>query len=124
MADAHTVPDPQDELVATKLMLLRPGRMPILYERTMRTAPSLKEIKAQIEPLLGLRPLERVAVLYEGQQLDMFVDEMSALDELPRNDVATSIYRNNWLTQYSDTDPEMLPAIYGPAVLAMRRIWF
>lgn len=52
----------------------------------------------------------------------MFVDEMGALKRLPRNDAATKIYRNSFLSKRPDDDPEKLPLIAGPAVVFLRRV--
>jgi hypothetical protein len=82
--------------------------------------------------------LERVAVLLTADVMisfkaltrampaDMFVDDEGAVPDhgLPRNEQATAIYRNNWLTNNKGTDPETLPAIYGCAILFMGRVWF
>jgi hypothetical protein len=100
-------------------------------ERTTRTVewprdPGYDRIKALIEPILGAGNwLEHVAVLHEGQRRDMFVDENGHSKRLPRNEVATEIYRSNWLTQHPGVDPEELPHIVGPAVLFPDRlVWF
>jgi hypothetical protein len=54
----------------------------------------------------------------------MFVDEMGLPKNLPRNEKATEIYRNNWLTQHPGADPDSLPHIAGTAVIFSRRVWF
>jgi hypothetical protein len=53
----------------------------------------------------------------------MFVDE-TGVGRLPRNEAATAIYRNNWLTQHPSVPAESISAIYGTAVLFARRVWF
>jgi hypothetical protein len=58
----------------------------------------------------------------------MFVSEyghmrLTTRERLPINDRATAIYRNNWMTQYPDTDPETLPNIAGIAILFYRTVW-
>ena len=58
-----------------------------------------------------------------GEWTDMFVDEMGALRRLPRNDAATRIYRNGFLSKRPDDDPEKLPYIAGPAVVFLRPVW-
>ena len=68
--------------------------------------------------------LEHVSVLWNNEALDMFVDDLGALLHLPVNPKATEIYRNNWLTQHPDTDPESLSAIYGVAILFHRKVWY
>lgn len=92
------------------------------------SAPGYDRIKALVEPLLGEKePLEHVAVLHEGKRRDMFVSEyghvrLTTRPPLPINDVATKIYRNNWMTRFPETDPETLPDIAGTAVLFTNRI--
>ena len=46
------------------------------------------------------------------------------MKNLPRNEKATAIYRNNWLTQHPNTDPEMMAFIVGPAVVFSDRVWY
>lgn len=46
------------------------------------------------------------------------------LDELSRNDEATTIYRAAYMAQHPDHDPEGLPYIAGTAVLFRDRVWF
>lgn len=89
----------------------------------------------------------RARIRADYQPLDMFVDDSGApmLLEwqdvactkaaltrkgkgLPRNEAATAIYRRATILGRTaikyDGDPETLPAIYGPAVLFDRRVWF
>lgn len=82
--------------------------------------PAYDIIVGLVEPFLQAR-LEHVNVLYEGKYTDMFVGEFS--ENLPRNDAATAIYRNNWLSAHPEADPESLSHISGPAVLFHKKIW-
>jgi hypothetical protein len=91
---------------------------------TMTAEPGYSALRDLITPLLDGRNMEHVSVLHDGQRADMFVDEEGHLLGLPRNEAATTIYRNNWLTQHPDVDPETIPFIVGPAVLFSRRVWF
>lgn len=88
--------------------------------------PTFDAIGTAVEPLLGFSMLdtERVNVFQAGSYTDLFVHDSGALLGLPRNERATAIYRHNVLAHEPGTDPESLPAIYGPAVLSSRRIWF
>lgn len=86
--------------------------------------PDYFQLKAIIEPVIGNNYFEHVAVLHKGERTDMFVDENGLLKGMPRNERATAIYRNNWLTQHPGTEPETLPWIVGPALLFSRRVWF
>ncbi len=86
--------------------------------------PGYDELKRILAPIFAPDGFEHVAVLYGGERRDMFVGETSALGSQPRNITATAIYRNAWLTQNPLDDPESLPAICGPAVIFMRRVWF
>lgn len=85
--------------------------------------PSFKQLDRLLKPLFQNRDWEHVTVLYEGRRGDMFVDERGAIDDFPRNERATVIYRTNWLTQHPEADPESIPAIYGLAVLFERIVW-
>ena len=87
-------------------------------------APGLDALRLVVEAMVYGGRLEHVSVLHEGKPTDMFVCEDSAYFGNPRNDKATKIYRANWMDQHPKDDPESLPAIYGPAVLADRRVWF
>lgn len=109
----------------TKYTLLCPGELPVERSARLSARPSVAELDALIRPLLNGADLERVNVFWEGRYTDMFVDTMSVQIGLDRNDAATEIYRNNWLThQDPKADPETLPAVYGPAVLFARRVWW
>jgi hypothetical protein len=90
--------------------------------------PDYPHIKNLIEPLIGGAPLEHVTVLHGGKRADMFVSELGSLKltarpPLPRNEAATAIYRNNWMTRHPGTDPETLPPIHGTAILFDRIVW-
>lgn len=122
-------------MIATKFKVIQPDGTETEGSFNWPEAPSLRELKATIEPLLAVpgQDLERVAVLHEGKPTDMFVAEFSAgfrtgegrvYERLPRNEKATAIYRANWLRQQPKADPESCPAVYGPAVLFSRRVWF
>lgn len=108
----------------TTMTIMRPGAEPEERAIELAAEPGYRTLDAILRPLLDGHDLEHVTVLHSGQRADMFVDEMSAVKGLPRNEAATAIYRNNWLTQHPGEDPERLPAIYGPAILFNRRVWF
>lgn len=108
----------------TSYTVYRVGRDPETAEADIPEQPGYDALKSIIVPLLDGAPLEHVTVLHEGDRRDMFVDECGAINGLPRNDAATAIYRNNWLTQHPSTNPEDMPAIYGTAILFSRRVWF
>lgn len=84
--------------------------------------PGFRAIAALIRPILDGADPEHVAVLYQGKRRDMFVDEIGLVKGLPRNNIATAIYRNNWLTRHPGTEPESLNFIAGTAVLFPDRI--
>lgn len=68
--------------------------------------------------------IERMRVLYEGEYRDMFVDDEGRNLDLPRNELATKIYRNNWLTSHPEMDPGSMPVIHGVAILFTDRpVW-
>lgn len=87
-------------------------------------SPGYDKIKALLTPILNRAPLEHISVLHDGKARDMFVAEEGLLKNLRRNEKATAIYRNAWLTQYPKAEPEDLNFIVGPAILFDRRIWF
>lgn len=90
----------------------------------MSTEPLYEELAEVIRPLLDHAFLEHVAVLHEGQERDMFVDECGALRGLERNEIATAIYRAAYLSENPEDEPETLAAIYGTAILFSRPVWF
>jgi hypothetical protein len=95
------------------------------HEILMDEKPLYDELRSLVEPHLGGARLMHVRVLCPllGKWTDMFVDEMGALRRLPRNDTATRIYRNGFLSKRPDDDPEALPYIAGTAVVFLRPIW-
>lgn len=110
-----------------KLRVMRPGQNDEIVEAECTARPSYKDICALVEPLLGAT-LEHVSVLasFDGsdgvQPSDMFVDEVGANKGLPLNESATAIYRRASVERGEHA--ESLPAVYGPAVLTSRRVWF
>lgn len=116
----------------TRYRIMRPGELHVTGEVDWPEQPGYAAIKGLVEPILGGR-LEHVTVLndFDGsaneRRGDMFVDEHSAIDlatRMPRNEAATAIYRRATLHREPHTAPETLPAIYGPAILFSRRIWW
>jgi len=97
------------------------------FDLPLFPGPGLEAIKAVVMPALGAgAELERVRVLRNGRQADMFVDEIGGpqYNRRPRNEAATAIYRAATLRLRPALDPESLPAIYGVAVIFDDRIWF
>lgn len=86
--------------------------------------PNYELIAELVEPLLGGRAFEHVSVLHEGRACDLFVDDVGQINKLPRNELATKIYRARAMKLDPNLDPESLNWIAGPAVLFMRRVWF
>lgn len=76
-------------------------------------------------------PYEHVNVFYDfngdGRACyrDMFVNENGHILGMPRNELATVIYRNNVLAHSApgQFNAEELPWIAGPAVLFRDRVW-
>jgi len=114
----------------TSYTLLRTDGSADEHEVDWPDAPSLEEIHALVDPLLGEdEPLEHVSVLYRGERCDMFVSELGHVElthrpRLPINPRATAIYRRAWLEAHPEDNPDDLPAIAGVAVLFHRRVWF
>lgn len=109
----------------TTYTVYRPGQDPVETAIDMGAEPGYAELKALITPLLDGEPLEHVHVLLtDGTRSSMFVDECGRNRGLQRNEAATRIYRNNVMTNQPETQPESMPAIYGPAIVFSRRMWF
>lgn len=117
----------------TGYTIFRPDSEPERGEIDWPASPSLEEIHALCDPLIG-GPLERVFVLdpaeAEAEEVtpadyrDMIVDDIAHYRQNPRrNEAATKIYRANYLRANPGTHPETLPWIAGTAVLFDRRIW-
>lgn len=109
-------------------------------ERTVNwpKAPKLEYFQKLLLPILGPHSdFEQVSVWVDYAALDattgdfaardMFVDDRGKMKMLPRNDVATVLYRNAVMmgkTRYAaPPDPEMLSMIYGTAILFERKVW-
>lgn len=107
-----------------KMTVYRPEELPQELEVDLPERPSILMLRQLIEPHLDGGDLERVLVFWEGQYTDMFVDGMGQLKDLPHNEAATEIYRNNTVVHRPGTDPDTLPDVVGPAVLMERRVWF
>ena len=108
----------------TKLKIIQPNGEETEVTLDMAPRPALHDIQAALAPYFGGAYTERVNVLEDDGYTDMFVDEDGFAKGLERNEKATEIYRNNWLTQHPDTDPERLGFIVGTAVIFSRQVWF
>ena len=95
---------------------------PETFTAQLPKAPGYTELEKHIRPLIG-SDFERVAVIFNGKQTDMFVDDCGRLKALPLNRAATDIYRAGALLKEPTRRPETLAAIYGPAVLFARPVW-
>jgi hypothetical protein len=95
------------------------------HEILLDKKPVYEVLRVLVEPHLGGARLMHVRVLCPllGEWTDMFIDDMGALKRLPRNDHATTIYRNGLLSKNPNEDPETLPYIAGPAVVFFRPVW-
>lgn len=109
----------------TEYTIIRANGDEEVHSVQLPAEPDFFQLKAIIQPIIGERnDFEHVGVLHNDVRTDMFVDEMGRLKGLPRNERATAIYRHNWLSKHPDTNPELMPAIVGTAVLFARRVWF
>lgn len=109
----------------TTYTIIRPDGTEEHHTVDLPQEPGFDALAKIIRPILGKgRDLERVNVLHEDRYTDMFVDDSGLLDDLPLNEKATAIYRNNVLKHEPGTAPESLPPIAGTAVLFSRRVWF
>jgi hypothetical protein len=114
-----------DEKIATTYRVF-PETGPFAdHEILLAKKPVYEDLRRLIEPHLCGARLMHVRVLCPvlGEWTDMFVDDMGALKRLPRNDAATAIYRNGFLSKKPNDDPEKLPYIAGPAVVFLRPVW-
>jgi hypothetical protein len=95
------------------------------HEILMEKKPVYEDLRSVVEPHLGGARLMHVRVLCPeiGHWTDMFIDDMGALKRLPRNEAATKLYRNGFLSKSPNEDPEKLPYIAGPAVVFSRSVW-
>jgi hypothetical protein len=111
--------------IPTKYRVFAEGGTFVDHEIPMEKNPVYDELRHLIEPHLGGARLMHVRVLCPllRDWTDMFIDEMGALKRLPRNDAATKIYRNSFLSKNPDNDPETLPYIAGPAVVFLSPVW-
>jgi hypothetical protein len=111
--------------IPTKYRVITEVGMFADHEILMENKPVYAELSSLVEPHLGGARLMWVRVLCPmlGKWTDMFVDEMGALKRLPRNDAATKIYRNSFLSKRPNDDPEKLPYIAGTAVVFLRPVW-
>jgi hypothetical protein len=119
----------QERLIYTCYKIVRPDGSHEAGDVTWPAQPSYDRLKFFVEPIVQGN-LEHVTVLddFAGGtnyvRSDMFVNEDGHLLHLPRNVIATRIYRRNWLLRHPGTDPESIPFIVGPAILFDRRVWF
>jgi len=117
-------------LVKTRYHLILPDEgFAQTYEVDWPQEPGYDRIKSLVEPLINDEPLEHVSVLYNDRRADMFVSGVGAMaygkrGPLPRNDEATHIYRAASMRRDPTQDPEDMPAIYGPAVIFDRIVWY
>lgn len=59
----------------------------------------------------------RGEVIINGRVYGMYIDALCHLKDLPRNELATALYRAEYLAEHPEIGPESLPFIAGPAVL-------
>lgn len=110
-------------MINTKFTILRTDGTEEVRTERMNAMPGYMVLQVLLRPILACEWVERVKVLHNGKRTDLFVDEVSFLRKLPRNEKATAIYRNAVLTADPSTDPESLAAIHGDAVLFSRVVW-
>lgn len=87
--------------------------------------PGLERLEAIVLPVLGANNwMERVGLTYDGQPVDMFVDEHGLLTDQPLNLAATMIYQAHIAGYAVPVVRSALPYIVGDAVLFHRRVWY
>jgi hypothetical protein len=114
--------------------IFRPDRTSEAGEVDWPSDPGFKNIARLLEPIVD-GPIEHVRILDPAKATaehigradyrDMFVDELSLLRNPPaeRNEMATALYRANWLRVHPQDDPESLSFVAGVAVVFERVIW-
>jgi hypothetical protein len=126
-----------EPLILTRYRVLQPEHREIgdsaVCEVKWPREPGYHRIRSLVCALVD-GDLEHVAVLsdFDGgrnfNRSDVFVNENGHEAGLPRNELATTIYRRATLCGRSGApipaDPEDLPFIVGPMVLFDRRVWF
>ena len=118
------------------VLIYKPGSMyPIAWTITLPKEHHYPDLNATIGALIGPNKIEHVAVLYNGERHDLFVDEFSAInprvafddpklpDEGPQpvNEAATLIYHE--ASRQRGDDLTDAPKIHGVAVLCLQKVW-
>ena len=118
------------------ILIFHPGvDEPEIARISIPKDPNYGELNKAIGAFIGPNNIEHVAVPYEGERADMFVDEFSAInprkafdDEIlpdagpqPVNKAATQIYHAASFARGDDLS--QAPLIYGNAVITTRRVW-
>jgi hypothetical protein len=109
--------------IPTEYLAIHPSGREDRFSARLPAEPTYQQLVSVISPHFPNAEFEHVYVLWDDKPLDMFVDEQGQRKQLPLNPRATKIYRNNWMTQHPDADPESLPTVVGLALLFSRRIW-
>ena len=111
-------------MIDTPCLLFRPGHDPEQWVLTLPRMPTYEHLADALRPTVG-GGIEHVAVLYDGERRDMFVDGDGVGKALPVNPFATAIYRAAFLLRHPEARAGALASIYGPAVLFTdRKVWF
>src|SRR5262245_31118206 len=90
----------------------------------MSAKPAWEELDLFVADHLDCCTPMKVGLIISNEERDMFIDGIASMKELPRNELATSLYRANYLAKHPGTDPEKLPFICGPAILFDEQVWF
>lgn len=126
-----------EQLIKTRYRVVQPEHKEIadsaICEVMWGIVPAYMKLRSLVDPLVG-GWLEHVTVLsdFEGGtkfiRSDVFVHTEGHGLRLPRNEIATAIYRRATLLGRSGSavplDAEELPWIAGPMVLFDRQVWF
>lgn len=90
----------------------------------MHVIPGERELRAIVEPYLGGLTMIRMKALVRGEPTDMFVDALAVSKGLPRNELATIVYRTACLVKHPHWELDVLPYVAGTAVLFDQPVWF
>lgn len=114
----------------TRYIVMLPNDLkPAELEIDLPREPTYDQLRDLIEPILGENErMDHVNVWFCGQRRDMFVSElgrykMAYRDAMPRNELATIIYRTASLLRDPRLDPEEIAFIVGPAIMFDRKVW-
>lgn len=110
--------------MTTRYWVIQPDGHQVQHSADLPVEPDYEDLLPILHTHLADGKAERVLVKWQDKRVDMFVDEDGLRKNLPRNDIATAVYRANFLRNHPTDNPEALSFIRGTAILFERRVWF